>query len=80
MKLAVNAYMSILIEGVAEALELAGRLGIDDSELAEAIEGGALDAPIADAKLHPMERAISHPLAAGMGAQGRGPGDRGRGR
>ena len=29
MKLVVNAYMSILIEGVAEALELAGRLGID---------------------------------------------------
>jgi 3-hydroxyisobutyrate dehydrogenase len=56
MKLVVNAYMSILIEGVAEALELAGRLGIDDSALAEAIEGGPLDAPIADAKLHKMER------------------------
>jgi 3-hydroxyisobutyrate dehydrogenase len=54
MKLAVNAYMSILIEGVAEALELAGQLGIDDSKLAEAIEGGPLDAPIADAKLHKM--------------------------
>ena len=49
MKLVVNAYMSVLIEGVAEALELAGRLGIDDSKLAEAIEGGPLDAPIADA-------------------------------
>ena len=56
MKLAVNAYMSILIEGVAEALELAGQLGIDDSKLAEAIEGGPLDAPIADAKLHKMVR------------------------
>ena len=55
MKLAVNAYMSILIEGVAEALELAGRLGIDADSLAEAIEGGPLDAPIADAKLHKME-------------------------
>jgi 3-hydroxyisobutyrate dehydrogenase len=54
MKLAVNAYMSILIEGVAEALELASRLGIDDSQLADAIEGGPLDAPIADAKLHKM--------------------------
>jgi len=41
---------------VAEALELAGQLGIDDSKLAEAIEGGPLDAPIADAKLHKMER------------------------
>ncbi len=56
MKLAVNAYMSILIEGVAEALELADRLGIDDAKLAEAIEGGPLDAPLADAKLHKMER------------------------
>lgn len=56
MKLVVNAYMSILIEGVAEALELAGRLGIDDARLAEAIEGGPLDAPIADAKLHKMEQ------------------------
>ena len=56
MKLVVNAYMSILIEGVAEALELAGRLGIDDGKLAEAIEGGPLDAPIADAKLHKMAR------------------------
>ena len=56
MKLVVNAYMSILIEGVAEALELASRLGIDDDQLADAIEGGPLDAPIADAKLHKMER------------------------
>ena len=55
MKLVVNAYMSILIQGVAEALELAGRLGVDDAKLAEAIEGGPLDAPIADAKLHKME-------------------------
>jgi 3-hydroxyisobutyrate dehydrogenase len=55
MKLVVNAYMSTLIEGVAEALELAGRLGIEASGLAEAIEGGPLDAPIADAKLHKMQ-------------------------
>jgi 3-hydroxyisobutyrate dehydrogenase len=56
MKLAVNAYMSVLIEGVAEALELASEFGIEPSELAEAIEGGPLDAPLADAKLHKMER------------------------
>jgi 3-hydroxyisobutyrate dehydrogenase len=56
LKLVVNAYMSILIEGVAEALELADRLGIDSANLADAIEGGPLDAPIADAKLHKMER------------------------
>jgi len=56
MKLVVNAYMSTLIEGVAEALELASRLGIDAGQLAAAIAGGPLDAPIADAKLHQMER------------------------
>ena len=56
MKLVVNAYMSILIEGVAEALELATQLGIETAKLDEAIEGGPLDAPIADAKLHKMER------------------------
>jgi 3-hydroxyisobutyrate dehydrogenase len=55
MKLAVNAYMSVLIEGVAESLELATRFGLDPAKLAEAIEGGPLDAPIADAKLHKME-------------------------
>jgi 3-hydroxyisobutyrate dehydrogenase len=55
LKLVVNAYMSILIEGVAEALELAARFGIDPDEVGEAIAGGPLDAPIADAKLHKME-------------------------
>jgi 3-hydroxyisobutyrate dehydrogenase len=61
LKIAVNAYMSTLIEGVAEALELADRLGIDPDKLAEAIEGGPLDAPIADAKLHKMERGDFEP-------------------
>jgi 3-hydroxyisobutyrate dehydrogenase len=56
LKLIVNAYMSILIEGVTEALELAARLGIGTGTVAEAIEGGPLDAPIADAKLHQMAR------------------------
>jgi 3-hydroxyisobutyrate dehydrogenase len=55
LKLIVNAYMSILIEGVAEALELAARMSIDPARLEEAIAGGPLDAPIADAKLHKME-------------------------
>jgi 3-hydroxyisobutyrate dehydrogenase len=56
LKLVVNAYLAILIEGVAETMELADRLGIGHQELAEAIEGGPLDAPIADAKLHKMDR------------------------
>jgi len=56
VKLVVNTYMSILIEGVAETMELADRLGISHQQLADAIEGGPLDAPIADAKLHKMDR------------------------
>jgi 3-hydroxyisobutyrate dehydrogenase len=56
MKLVVNSYMSILIEGVAETMELADRLSIGHQQLAECIEGGPLDAPIADAKLHKMDR------------------------
>jgi 3-hydroxyisobutyrate dehydrogenase len=56
MKLVVNAYMSILIEGVAEAMELAARLGVDPAMLSQTIQGGPLDAPIADAKLLKMER------------------------
>ena len=55
VKLVVNAYMSILIEGVAETMELADRLGIGHQQLAEVIEGGPLDAPIAE-KLHKMDR------------------------
>jgi 3-hydroxyisobutyrate dehydrogenase len=57
MKLVVNSYMCALIEGVAEALALADRLGVDAAHLEESIEGGPLDAPIADAKLHKMESA-----------------------
>ena len=56
MKVVVNAYMSILIEGVAETMELADRLAIGHAQLAEVIEGGPLDAPIADAKFHKMDR------------------------
>lgn len=56
LKMVVNAYLATLIEGVAEALELAERLGIDAAALEDAIEGGPLDAPLADAKLHKMAR------------------------
>jgi 3-hydroxyisobutyrate dehydrogenase len=56
MKLVVNAYLSILIEGVAETMELADRLGIGHQQLADVIEGGPLDAPLADAKFHKIDR------------------------
>jgi 3-hydroxyisobutyrate dehydrogenase len=56
MKLVVNSYLSFLIEGVAEALELGRRLGIDPAALDAVLEGGPLDAPLADAKLHKIAR------------------------
>jgi hypothetical protein len=56
VKLVVNAYLSILIEGVAETMELADRLGISHQQLADVIVGGPLDAPLAEAKLHKMDR------------------------
>ena len=56
MKLVVNSYLSFLIEGMAEALQLASRLGIDPAQLDAVIEGGPLDAPLADAKLHKIVR------------------------
>jgi len=51
MKLIVNAYMSILIEGMAEALQLASDLGIDTDALAQAIEGGPLEWALKDVNL-----------------------------
>ena len=56
VKLVVNAYLSILIEVVAETMALADQLGIGHQQLADVIEGGPLDAPLAGAKLHKMDR------------------------
>ena len=67
MKLVVNSYLCFLVEGVAEALELAARLGIDPADLDAAIEGGPLDAPLADAKLHKMAAATSRPSSRSSG-------------
>jgi hypothetical protein len=67
MKLVVNAYMSILIGGVAEALELAGRVGIDTSKLAEAIEDGPLHAPMAEPSCTRWNEATSRPSSRWSG-------------
>ena len=56
MKLAVNSYLSILVEGVAETLELADRLGIATAQLEDAIEGGPLDAPLGSEAAQDGER------------------------
>ena len=85
LKLVVNAYMSTLIEGVTEAVELAG--GWTSTWPPDAaIEGGPLDAPIAGAKLHKIatsDYAPEFPLQwalkehrPGPGTPAAGPGSR----
>ena len=78
MKLAVNSYLSILIEGVAETLELADRLGIATAQLEDAIEGGPLRRSTgASAKLaQDGERRLCPGVPARVGPQGRRLGDR----
>lgn len=56
MKIVLNAYLATLIEGMAEALELASQLAIDPDRLTQVIEGGPLDAPAADAKMRKMRK------------------------
>jgi 3-hydroxyisobutyrate dehydrogenase len=55
LKLVTNAYLAVLVEGVAEAMALADHWGIEHAQLAEVIEGGPLDAPLALAKLRKMD-------------------------
>lgn len=54
MKIVVNAYMAILVQGAAEALELASRFGIEPAQLTQTLAGGPLEAPIATAKMQKM--------------------------
>ncbi|HMD44766.1 MAG TPA: NAD(P)-dependent oxidoreductase [Acidimicrobiales bacterium] len=55
LKLVVNTYLAVLIEGVAEALAVADHLGLDHGALDEAIGAGPLASPAAMAKLKKME-------------------------
>jgi 3-hydroxyisobutyrate dehydrogenase len=56
VKLAVNGYMSVLSRARPRRWHWLDRLGIGHPQLAGVIEGGPLDAPIADAKLHKTDR------------------------
>ena len=77
MKLVVNAYMSVVIEGVAEALELARRLGIDAARARGGHRGRAAG------RAHRRRQAAQDGagrfrtgVPSGVGAQGRQPGHR----
>ena len=50
LKLVANSWVLTVVEGVAEALSLAGALGVDPRDFLSAIEGGALDAPYVQRK------------------------------
>lgn len=51
LKLVLNTWLAFLMEGIAESVALADRLGVDHQALREAVQGGPLDAPVALAKL-----------------------------
>jgi 3-hydroxyisobutyrate dehydrogenase len=50
LKLAANAWVFTVVEGVAESLALTRELGLDPRLFLEAIRGGALDAPYVQLK------------------------------
>jgi 3-hydroxyisobutyrate dehydrogenase len=50
LKLAANAWVFTLVEGIAESLTLARELGLDPRLFLEAVSGGAMDAPYVQLK------------------------------
>ena len=50
LKLAANAWVATVLEGVAESLALTRDLGLDPALFLEAIAGGAMDAPYVQLK------------------------------
>ena len=55
LKLVLNTWLAFLMEGIAESVALADRLGVDHEALREALRGGPLEAPVALAKLAKMD-------------------------
>jgi len=50
LKLAANAWVLTVVEGIAESLALARALGLDPALFLEAVSGGAMDAPYVQIK------------------------------
>ena len=50
LKLAANAWVFTVVEGIAESLALTRELGLDPRLFLEAVQGGALDAPYVQLK------------------------------
>jgi 3-hydroxyisobutyrate dehydrogenase len=68
LKLAANAWVFTVVEGVAESLALARRLGVDPALFLEAVKGGALDAPYVQLKGAAMLEGSFEPAFALDGA------------
>jgi 3-hydroxyisobutyrate dehydrogenase len=70
LKLAVNNWLSILVEGLAETLALSEALGLDPRQFVDAIEGGPLASPYALTKAEAMiERDFSPSFALRLGVK-----------
>ena len=79
LKLAANAWVFTVVEGIAESLTLTRGLGLDPALFLEAVQGGALDAPYVQLKGKAMLAGSFDPAFALDGrAQGRRPDPRRR--
>lgn len=68
LKMAANAWVLTVLEGVAESLRLTRELGLDPALFLEAVEGGALDAPYVQLKGGAMLAGDDEPSFALSGA------------
>jgi 3-hydroxyisobutyrate dehydrogenase len=64
LKLALNNWLAILLEGLAETLALSQALGLDPKQFTDAIAGGPLASPFALAKAEAMIEADFSPTFA----------------
>ena len=68
LKLAANAWVFVVVEGIAESLTLARALGLDPALFLEAVSGGAMDAPYVQLKGNAMLAGDFAPAFAVNGA------------
>jgi len=68
LKLAANAWVFTVVEGIAESLALTRELGLDPRLFLEAVQGGALDAPYVQLKGGAMLEGAFDPAFALAGA------------
>ncbi|MCW2817617.1 MAG: 3-hydroxyisobutyrate dehydrogenase [Marmoricola sp.] len=68
LKLACNAWVVTVVEGIADSLALARELGLDPALFLEAVQGGAMDAPYVQLKGKAMLAGEFEPSFALSGA------------